>query len=163
MPVNANYHLFKGAVDNHDGFMTTILGRTNINSGLLMAQNKATATKAVMPGIVGDNLLYDSWTGHFPHSPPPKILLRVPEIMRVSGTGVPYGFVMHVTYSITIEAEPNYVLYPALVFSKPNDGNLFAGDREIFQATGGDCHKMIRIGKSKNTADKVENIGADTN
>lgn len=96
LPMNANYQMFKDNVDNHDGYMTTILGRNNCNSGLLMAQNKGKSRK-LLPSYPGDNLLYDSWEAHYPHSPPPKILLRVPEIMRSSDTGVPYGFVMHVT------------------------------------------------------------------
>lgn len=162
LPVNANYQMFKDNTDNHDGFMTTILGRNNINSGLLMAKNSSKSGK-VVPGIPGDNLLYDSWTGHFPHSPAPKILLRVPDIRRSSNTGVPYGFVLHATYRIVIEGEPNYTIYRAIRFSDPNSGNLFRGDREIFQPTGGDSHQMVRFGKSKNTVDQTQEYGADTN
>lgn len=162
LPVNANYLMYKDNTDNHDGFMTTVLGRNNVNSGLLMAKNASKSGK-LLPGITGDNLLYDSWTGHFPHSPAPKVLLRVPEVMRSSNTGVPYGFVLHVTYRMLIEAEPNYTIYPALKFSDPNGGNLFRGARERFQPSGGDCHKMIKVGKSKSTIDNTENVGADTN
>lgn len=65
-------------------------------------------------------------------------------------------------HRITIEGEPNYVMYPAIKMSNPNDGNLFHGDKEIWQPTGGDSHQMIRIGKSKNTEDGNTNVGADT-
>lgn len=147
-PINANYQFYKNNYTQNDQWMAPIMGRRNCQSSLLYAKNY-NSNKSVLPGVIGDNLLYDSWTGHFPHSPPPTILFRVPRVDLVNDKAVPYGFVLYCTYKIVIEAEPNYTTMNPVTFSAPTPGKLFYGERESFQATGGDQHGMMRVGNKK--------------
>ena len=160
-PINQNYNQYKADYAQNDGYLAPILGRVNNNSGAGFARSGAPFRN--QGWIPQDNLLYESWTAHYPHSPPPKLLLRVPEIQRASDVGCPYGFVLYVTYKMRIEAEPNYVAQHPIKFSQPTSGKLFYGERESFQPTGGDCHKMILFGNKDGGNVRIDKSHADIN
>jgi hypothetical protein len=161
-PMNQSYLYYKDNYTQNDQFLAPILGRNNNQSSWIMTEN-SNSNKKLLPGVPGDNLLYESWQFKAPHHPPPKILLRVPEVMKATGAGVPYAFVMHVTYKMTLEAEPNFVCMKPIIFSGPSSGKLFTGERESFQCSGGDCHGMMRVGNKKGGYANIDVSTADIN
>lgn len=161
-PINQSYHQYKANYSQDDQYLAPIVGRTNNMSGTCIAKN-LNENKNLLPGVPGDNLMMESWLPHYPHHPPPKILFRVPEVQRASDSGCPYGFVMHVTYRMVIEAEPNYVSCLPIKFSAPTPGKLFTGERESFQASGGDAHGMMIIGNKNNQYNPIVKSFNDVN
>jgi hypothetical protein len=161
-PMNQSYQQYKDNYTQSDQYLTPIQGRTNNGSGTVVAENK-NANRKVLPGMPGDNLLLESWLPHYPHSPPPKILLRVPEVQRASGVGCNYGFVLHVTYKMVIEAEPNHVCQLPIRFKDPTPGKLFFETAESFQTTGGDAHGMIKFGDKNSQYVEINKAYADNN
>lgn len=105
-PVNSDYYWLENEITDHDGYQTSILGVNNAKSGMLYKRTTADDNRPVFPAqLPVDNCLYDSLQPHMPRHPLPAILLRVPEVMKISDVPVSYGFVLHVRYEMEIEAE----------------------------------------------------------
>lgn len=134
-----------------DNYINPIGGVTNVQGGDFMKANTSSdPSKSNYWHYPTANALFDSLTFHAPHNPPPAILLRVPMVERKSGTQHPYGFVLHATYSIVIEGEPNFICPRPLVMKTPSEKSVFT-TKELAQPTGGDSHRQMTAVSHSNT------------
>lgn len=144
----ANDIHWKPIADNYkkssDGFCAPVLGSSHSSTGADLISNLSD-TKKVRPGMPGQQLLLQSFETHYPHSPLPTILFRVPKIEKSTGSPINYGFMLYVTYTIRFEAVPNSIAIAPMKFANPTHGVLLNDDSERYQNCGSGGHKMMKL------------------